>query len=264
MIDPTVFLKLPLAFKNICSIYPPSVNDVISNPKSIQLFKLLTYSQEDIEDLFFEDQNKNNGDHGAPEKHIPTPLEFVLINAYRNTEFQTLIIEAFQFFIHEPVTLLYESKLILIGAVDDLSLITDMTKFRYLSEDTFFEFQNLIRASMGKELVTLPSETEDPIVKRVKAAARRRKRLAEKSRSKNGSGISLTTTLGAICCMGIGLTPLNIGEISYASIDVLISLYQQKEKYQTDIDSLMAGANPKKVHPKYWIRDKSEVHELKI
>ena len=78
MIDPTVFLKLPLAFKNICSIYPPSVNDVISNPKSIQLFKLLTYSQEDIEDLFFEDQNKNNGDHGAPEKHIPTPLEFVL------------------------------------------------------------------------------------------------------------------------------------------------------------------------------------------
>ena len=64
--------------------------------------------------------------------------------------------------------------------------------------------------------------------------------------------------------MNMGLNPLNIGEISYASIDVLMTLYQQKEKYQTDIDSLMAGADPKKVHPKYWIREKSEIHELKI
>ena len=64
--------------------------------------------------------------------------------------------------------------------------------------------------------------------------------------------------------MGIGLNPLNIGEISYASIDVLMNLYQQKEKYQTDIDSLVGGADPKKVHPKYWIRDKSEFNEIKI
>jgi hypothetical protein len=75
--------------------------------------------------------------------------------------------------------------------------------------------------------VVPPDPNEDMIVKKVKAAARRRERL----KNKKSGGTSLTTLLGAICCMGIGLTPLNIGEISYASIDIIVSLYQQKEKY---------------------------------
>lgn len=264
MIDPAVFLKRPIHFQSICTIYPPSVQDIVDNPRSIQLFKLLTYSQEDVEDFFFESVKSSNGENGATEKKTPTPLEFVLINCYQNKDFQNLVEQAFAFFIHEPVTFLYEQKLIIIGDAIDLSKISDFKQVRYLSEDSFFDFQNVIRSVMGKDLVQIPDPNENPIVKRVKAAARKRKRLAEKNREKSGKGISLTTSLGAICCMGIGLTPLNIGEISYASIDVLMTLYQQKEKYQTDIDSLMAGANPKKVHPKYWIREQSEFHELKV
>jgi len=133
---------------------------------------------------------------------------------------------------------------------------------RLLTEENFFDFQNKIRESFGVEPEPIPDPNEDLVAKRVKAAARRRKRLAAKN--KNKRGVSLTTTLGAICCMGIGLNPLNIGEISYASIDVLTNLYQQKEKYQTDIDSLMAGADPKKVHPKYWIKDKSDYNDNDI
>ena len=264
MIDPAIFLRRPVHFKSICTVYPPSVNDIVDNSKSIQLFKLLTYSAEDIEDFYFENAQKSNGENGAVPKQIPTPLEFVLINCYQNEQFEKLIKEAFEFFIHESVNLLYEQKMILIGDAIDLAKITDFKQVRYLSEETFFDFQNVIRDSMGKDIVQKPNPDENPIVKRVKAAARKRKRLAEKNREKNGKGISLTTSLGAICCMGIGLTPLNIGEISYASIDVLMTLYQQKEKYQTDIDSLMAGANPKKVHPKYWIREKSDFHEVKV
>jgi hypothetical protein len=113
--------------------------------------------------------------------------------------------------------------MILIGKMEDISLIEDFSKFRYLSEENFFDFQNVIRASYGAELAEKPIEDENPITKKVKAAARRRKRLVNKSKSKKG--LSLTTILGAICCMGIGLTPLNIGEISYASIDVIMSLY---------------------------------------
>ena len=258
MINPNAFLGLPIKFKEICTVYPPKVNDVLSNPQLLQLSKILTYSQEDIEDLLSE--MKQNGTNIQDQK-IPTPLEFLLVNAYQNTEFRNLVLAGFEAFIHEPVTLLYNNKMILIGEILDLSTIEDFSKFRYLSEETFFDFQNSIRASMGKEPVTILDETEqNPVVKRVKAAARRRERLKQK----NKKGESLTTILGAICCMGIGLTPLNIGEISYASIDVLVTLYQQKEKYQADLESLWAGANPKKVHPKYWIREKSDFNEIKI
>ena len=258
MTDPNVFLGLPLEFGNICKVYPPKVKEIVANAKILQLYKLLTYSQEDIEDLLSLAKASNNN----VQKHIPTPLEFILINSYQSPEFAQLIVESFQQFIHESITFIYESKLLLIGDIKDITAITDLHKCRYLSEDNFFDFQNLIRMSMGESTLTIPDPDEDPVTKKIKAAGRRRKRLAMKNSSKKG--ISLTISLGAICCMGIGLTPLNIGEISYASIDVIMSLYQQKEKYQTDIDSLMAGANPKKVHPKYWIREKSDFNDIEI
>ena len=68
-------------------------------------------------------------------------------------------------------------------------------------------------------------------------------------------GISLNACLVAICCMGIGITPLNIGEMSYASIGIIMKMMQDKEKYDIDIRSLLAGADSKKIKPKYWIRN---------
>ena len=85
----------------------------------------------------------------------------------------------------------------------------------------------------------------------MKAKARYRDRV----KAKNGNGISLETTLSSICCMGIGITPLNVGELSYASLDMLMQRRQMKESYELDIQSLLAGADSKKVKPKYWIKN---------
>jgi hypothetical protein len=38
--------------------------------------------------------------------------------------------------------------------------------------------------------------------------------------------------------MNFGLNPLNIGEITYAAIPLLIRYYQEKDKYETDVRSL--------------------------
>ena len=58
--------------------------------------------------------------------------------------------------------------------------------------------------------------------------------------------------------MQIGLNPLNIGEISYASLGPLIQMYQRKEKYDIDIRSILAGADAKKIKPEYWIGNLSK------
>lgn len=55
--------------------------------------------------------------------------------------------------------------------------------------------------------------------------------------------------------MGIGITPLNIGEMSYAAFTPIMKMCQEKEKYDIDIRSLLAGADSKKIRPKYWIRN---------
>jgi hypothetical protein len=152
------------------------------------------------------------------------------------------------FFIHEPVIYLFEEKKIAIG---DLKEVKTVDKLRTLEEKDYFDFQNLIRESIGMAAIEPPNPNEDPRVKAIKAKGRYR----DKIKAKQGGGISLKTTLASICCMNLGLNPLNIGELSYAAIQALMSTYQEKEKYELDIDSLLAGADAKKVKPKYWIRN---------
>jgi hypothetical protein len=47
---------------------------------------------------------------------------------------------------------------------------------------------------------------------------------AKRAVEHKAGGITITTSLTAICCMGIGLTPLNVGELSYASIPPLMKM----------------------------------------
>lgn len=229
----------PEEFKNLCMVYPPKVRDTF-NKKFSLYSQILTISQEEIEDEYTERK--------LDTKELLTPFEYLLNGAYNDQEFKHYIEEAFIFFIHEPVTFLFEQKEIVIG---EISEIKSLDELRLLTEEDYFDFQNLIREALGRDTVEPPNPNEDPRIKAIKAKARYR----DKIKAKSNKGITLKTTLSSICCMGIGITPLNIGELSYAIIPVLLSTYQAKEKYSLDIDSLLAGADAKKVKPEYWIRN---------
>ena len=242
-----IFLKLPIRYKNLFTIYPPSVNDVVGNDKFLQYRSILTISQEEIEDSFAEKM---------PDKKdlkIPTPFELLLVNSYNSKEFYEMAKEAFYFFTKTEISILFDLKVIVIGNLEEeLKRIKNIEELKLLKEEDFFDFQNQIRLCIGEEEKAPPNPNEDPRVKRIKAKARYR----DKIKAKQKKGLSLETNLIAICCMGIGITPLNIGELSYASISKLTRTFQEKEKYQMDIDSLLAGA--KDIKPKYWIRNLNE------
>jgi len=233
-------LGYPVEFKNLCLIYPPKIKEVVTTKSYNFYSRILTFSQEEIEDEY----TKNNLDL----KDLPSPFEYVLSNSYHDKGFEKLAREAFEFFMHEPVLFLYEQKMVVIGDVKDAKSVDDL---RILKEEDFFEFQNLIRQAIGIKTVEPPNPNEDPRIKRLKAKARYRDMI----KAKTGKGLNLDSTLASICCMGFGLNPLNIGELSYAAILSLIDTYQEKEKYELDIRSLLAGADSKKVKPKYWIRN---------
>lgn len=256
MIDCKVFLGKPIDFiplnsenkSLLCKIYPPKVGEIIED-NNISYIGLLTMSQEDIEDSFAEKNKKNK--QNLSNIKIPTPFEYLMALATDPKEEKT-ICTAIEFFIKEPVTILGQVGAILIGDIKkELLLVQSLESLRLITEDNFFQFQNLIRVSVGTKPVEAPDPNEHPKVRAMKAKARLRDRI----KAKSNKGISLNTTLAAICCMGIGITPLNIGEISYGSVRTLMSIYQGKEKYELDIDSLLAGADSKKVKPKYWIKN---------
>lgn len=242
------FLKLPINFKDKCLIYPPSIREVLTE-KNFHLYNnYLTLSQEQLEDDLTDYGKKDI------EGRIPTPFEYLLINAYHNDNFHKILKKAFFFFVKKEVTFLFDRKEIwlcdLEKELQTIESVEELKKIPVIREDDFFDFQNLIRESLGENPIEPPIEEEDPRIKKMKIKARYR----DKIKAQKGNGIDLETSLNSICCMNMGLNPLNIGELSYAAIGSLTKRFQEKEKYEIDVRSLIAGADPKKVQPNYWIK----------
>ena len=252
MSNAVTFLGFPKDFKQKFLIYPPTVKAVISNENFNQYRTLLTLSQEDLEDIFIKD-NKEKGFNQYNDFQVPTPFEYLLANSYHNKEIEELAKEAFYFFTKQEISFLYEQGLILIGNLEEEieRVGNHLESLVFLKEDDFFEFQNMIRECLGEDKIEPPDPNLHPKIRRMKALARYR----DKVKAQKGMGITLETTLVSICCMGIGITPLNIGELSYAALSTIVQTYQNKEKYEIDVRSLQAGADAKKVKPKYWIRN---------
>ena len=244
MISANILLGLPTLFDKYLYIYPPLVRDVADNPSFWSEYKALTLSAEEIEDELVA-QN-------ADIKTFPTPLEFLLNNSYHDKAYEHLVLHGIKQFCHSEALLLYETKQIYIGDINtNLANAKEIEDLMLIDESNFFRFQNALRAAVGEKKIELPKQDEDPRVKRIKAKARYR----DKIKAKKGLGLEFTASLAAICCMNMGLNPLNIGEISYASIGILMRMYQDKEKYETDIRSIQAGAKANKINPIYWIRN---------
>ena len=243
------FIGAPVQFKPGVNIYPPKVKEVVSNPGYNSFSRVLTYSQEEIEDIYVKEKKDLDS--------FPTPLEFLLNNCYHNKDYEIICKKAFQFFLKSEVEFLYDKKAILIGRIEDvLKELTSIDQIVMVCEEEFFDFQNLIRMATNQKIVEPPNPNEHPKIKAMKAKARYRDKVKAQQAAKNG--MDLFTIMTSICCMGIGISSLNIGEMSYVAMQAILSQYQEKEKYSIDIDSLLAGADSKKIKPKYWIRNLDE------
>lgn len=242
------FLKLPINFKDKCYIYPPSIKEVLVEDKFNLYHNYLCLSQEQLEDEL------TNYGKKEVEGKIPTPFEYLLYSAYQNKECYDIIKKAFFFFTKKQITILFDRMEIwlcdLEKEINVIESIEDLTKIPIITEKDFFDFQNTIRECLGEESIEPPEVIEDPRIKKMKMKARYR----DKVKAKQKDGIDLETSLNSICCMNMGLNPLNIGELSYAAVSILTKRYQEKEKYEIDVQSLLAGADSNKIKPQYWIR----------
>lgn len=251
-ISSKTFLGLPINFNGI-KIYPPTVKEVVASPELIGQYSLLTQSDDDMYDRF----HRKRDSQGQP-LEVPTPLMFLCSTAYAGPQANAQIVDAFQSFIHEPVVILPESLQIYVGDLEkELLNIKEGEDYkpRILDESNFADFQNALRSVMGDKPVEKPDPNEHPRIREMKAKARYRDRIKAKreaQKQKNGDAPTLGTQLAAMCCMGLGLNPLNIGDISYASVKVLMTLFQQRDTYDKNYSAILAGA--KGVSLDSWIK----------
>lgn len=243
------FLGYPISFGNICTIYPPTVEKSLMTQNYSYIQKLFTLSQEEIEDMYTEHEQKTGESLGTP----PTPFQYLLTQAYTNPQNYDIIKTGFNLFCQVDITILFDRKEIWLCDFEkelaNNKTIEELMAIPKITEENYFDFQNKIRESLGVKPIENYKLITNERIRQMKAKERYRDRVKEKRQK----GISLETTLVTICCMGIGITPLNIGKLSCAALSSLMKTYQDKEKYGIDIDMLLAGADSKKIHPKYWI-----------
>ena len=176
--------------------------------------KIFTISQEELEDEFAE--------KGKDLSEVPTPYQYLVANCYHSKEFLEICRKAFVFFTKQEITPLPQLAIFIVGNLEEVlaksKKIEDLIKFE---EEDYFEFQNIIRVMVGLKPVEPPNPNEHPRIRAMKAKARYR----DKIKAKQNAGLDLTSLMAAICCMGMGLNPLNIGDISYAAVSELIARY---------------------------------------
>ena len=249
--NPAIFLGEPLHWGKI-KIYPPKIKDVLANPMYGIYQSLLVLSQEDIWDSIAEKQGKALG--SIPENGALTPFETLMLTCYEQPSVEELTKQAIDFFTHEQVRIIPETKTILFTrSLEEEEQPKDLW---ILNDENFFEFQNKIREVMGEKLLEPPNPNEHPKIAMMKAKARLRDRIKKRKGTKDS--IDTVTMLGALCCMIPGLSPLNIGEMSYPAASFLFSMGQRKEKYETDLKVATAGFGNKKIKPKYWVTNEKD------
>lgn len=238
MSNEKVLFGYPLEFSDICFIYPPTYNDIAKKgyDKYIELVNILTISQEDLDDTF-------NEGNDAFDIVAPDPFEYLIVKASLDEKYEKNVIESFKFFTHLQILILFDNFQIVVGDLKDRKIID---KFNY------FDFQNLLREANGIPLAERPDPNMHPKLKRMKAKGRLRERVKAKQENIQ---FNFSSQILALCNCGIGLTPSEIGKLTYAAGRGILRMAQQKEKYQTDIQFICAGANSDNIKPKHWMSD---------
>ena len=102
MINERIFLGYPIEFKDICQIYPPTVDEVVGNKDFLIYQSLLTMTQEELSDAYtpkeesFDISQITGPTEGVPfamrmqleqpkpEVRVPTPFQYLLMIYYQD------------------------------------------------------------------------------------------------------------------------------------------------------------------------------------
>ena len=243
------FMGYPILFSDesgdICLIPPITIGDKVRLGNSYQTYlSLLTLSEEEIEELL-----KYKIGEEAKDLAKISPFEYLMVSAEANETFFMDLKTAFTTFIRDEVFIIPKAQEIRIG---------DIRQGRKITKENFPDFQKIIRLQNHLDMPEEIPENENPMQKKFRLRRKEVKKAKAKQNAKLEDAPTFSDLLSSMCVMQIGVTWDNISKMPVYTFYELLSREQSKEKYQTDIQAILAGADSKKIKLKYWVRNNSE------
>ena len=239
------FIGAPLIFENMFLIKPLTVFDRINlGDKYMEYLNLLCLSETDLEEILTE----KIGDEKDKLTKI-TPFDYLMLSADYNESFLLKLKEAFFTFIQQDIFIIPKARQVFVGKMEENNIIDN---------SNFSKFQHFLRLQNCLEEEEEIPENENYMQKKFRLRRQELKKAKQKQAEKSGNKIDFLDLMESLCLMNIGITWENIKDLPIFTFYSLLSRYQVKEKYSIDIDSLLAGADSKKIKLKYWMSHKEE------
>lgn len=234
-IQAKAYLCMPTNFKNIASVYPRTIADIVKMGFNtyMKYLGLLLLDEQKIQDIIKEKTNTV-----VPLEQI-IPLEYLLECSMHSDNFLLELQDAFFTFLQEEVLLLPDYKTVEIGSPSDK---------RFITVDNFSEFQEILKIQNRRQVESEPPKDETEGQKKMRLLRERVEEVKRKQAQRDGeTETTIIDLLETASVFGIDVTKCSL----YAFYG-LIGRHQRHEKWLTDMQLICAGADPKEVKINYW------------
>lgn len=243
-----VFLGAPYKLGDICKIYQLTLSEIVLQEHSIGMDKyyyyinLLTMEKEDLEEMAKQKGLEANSDLF---KDLSV-FDYLMLSAANDRNFLLDLKTALSTFIKEEILISSKNKIIIVG---------DPKERRFIKEEGFNELANVLRAFNKMRIKQPPPKNETPMQRRFREKRELRERTKEKQAQKSEDNIRFLDLMSSLCTMGIGINVSNIKDLTIFQIKDQLERAQIRERYYTELDMLMAGADSKKIKPEHYVRN---------
>lgn len=237
-----MLLGAAIPLGDACLVYPLTVKEVIGMglERYREELNLLVLTSYDLYDYY-----KKKGIKVEPDINV---FKNIMDSCTNDEKFLLDFETAFSTFIREQVRVLPELGVILVGEDSDR---------RFITEDLFYTFQDIIRAQNHIKEVERPPENESAIARKFRLKREEVERAKKRKSEKEGTedGATFHDLISSLCVYNIGINLQNVGDMTIYAFYEFLERAQEKDKYEFDMRQILAGANPKKVKPQFWIRN---------
>ena len=238
-IQQKAFLNLPYIYSNICVIYPLTMKEIVSMGQ-VNYSSYLSILSMEVFDIVRNAEKK--GVTLEPDRI--NVFEYLIESAKQNYSFLLELKNAFRTFIREEVIILFDEYKIVIG---------DGTDKRFLNNDNFGDFQNIIRVQNKRDVREDPPKDESAFRRKMRLKSEYRDAIKRQQKANDPDAPDFLALMNALCVYN-QISPKELQDYSFFAFKNSFDTYQLRDKYDIDIRSLLAGADPKKVKPSPWIK----------
>ena len=236
----------PILLDDVCAIYPAKLGEIVDlgYDKFQQYLSVITMVKPPLKD----DMDK---DLREILKNV-TDFQYLILMAMMDQKMNSVLKEAFQFFIHDTIIFSLEPAQIVVGPIEEKHLLT---------EDNFYDFQRIIRRAFfleveGEEIVI--NKDDDSEVAALKMKMRENREKLRKAKAKKAqrehSDLKLSDLIGSMTINNCGLNMVNIWDMTYYAFYEQLKRMGWRDQFNINNQAAMAGAKLKKSQLKHWMR----------